>query len=199
MCSIDNLPAQLPIEATEYFGDRLFPYIWEMVRYDTGWWVITQQLCSGEDCFERVPVWFWFGDLSIFVSYLVEDLICEYLSRFVMVTFNPQLPSDATRPLEEEDFSPQVRDVSVLRGCFYSFSFFFPVNCSCPMEQCFVWVVFIRSRELLHKMLCRKHAKMCGKTWIRAERAAFQLESIHTSIDFRYGTKAGKSELHISD
>uniref|UniRef100_A0A3Q1CQH1 Alpha-aminoadipic semialdehyde synthase, mitochondrial n=1 Tax=Amphiprion ocellaris TaxID=80972 RepID=A0A3Q1CQH1_AMPOC len=33
MCSIDNLPAQLPIEATEYFGDRLFPYIWEMVRF----------------------------------------------------------------------------------------------------------------------------------------------------------------------
>uniref|UniRef100_A0A672H4U3 Uncharacterized protein n=1 Tax=Salarias fasciatus TaxID=181472 RepID=A0A672H4U3_SALFA len=32
MCSIDNLPAQLPIEATEYFGDRLFPYVWEMVR-----------------------------------------------------------------------------------------------------------------------------------------------------------------------
>uniref|UniRef100_A0A7N8XBG7 Aminoadipate-semialdehyde synthase n=1 Tax=Mastacembelus armatus TaxID=205130 RepID=A0A7N8XBG7_9TELE len=31
MCSIDNLPAQLPIEATEYFGDRLFPYIWEML------------------------------------------------------------------------------------------------------------------------------------------------------------------------
>uniref|UniRef100_A0A8C7WFE9 Aminoadipate-semialdehyde synthase n=1 Tax=Oncorhynchus mykiss TaxID=8022 RepID=A0A8C7WFE9_ONCMY len=53
MCSIDNLPAQLPIEATEYFGDRLFPYIWEM------------------------------------------------------------LLSDATRPLEEEDFSPQVRDVKI--------------------------------------------------------------------------------------
>uniref|UniRef100_A0A4W4GQK0 Alpha-aminoadipic semialdehyde synthase, mitochondrial n=1 Tax=Electrophorus electricus TaxID=8005 RepID=A0A4W4GQK0_ELEEL len=31
MCSIDNLPAQLPIEATDYFGDRLLPYIWEMV------------------------------------------------------------------------------------------------------------------------------------------------------------------------
>uniref|UniRef100_A0A4W3IAC3 Aminoadipate-semialdehyde synthase n=1 Tax=Callorhinchus milii TaxID=7868 RepID=A0A4W3IAC3_CALMI len=31
MCSIDNLPAQLPIEATECFGDMLFPYIWEMV------------------------------------------------------------------------------------------------------------------------------------------------------------------------
>ncbi|XP_071316114.1 alpha-aminoadipic semialdehyde synthase, mitochondrial isoform X1 [Trachinotus anak] len=53
MCSIDNLPAQLPIEATEYFGDRLFPYIWEM------------------------------------------------------------LPSDASRPLEEEDFSPQVRDAVI--------------------------------------------------------------------------------------
>lgn len=53
MCSIDNLPAQLPIEATEYFGDRLFPYIWEM------------------------------------------------------------LPSDATRPLDEEEFSPQVRDAVI--------------------------------------------------------------------------------------
>ncbi|KAM9351728.1 alpha-aminoadipic semialdehyde synthase, mitochondrial [Symphorus nematophorus] len=53
MCSIDNLPAQLPIEATEYFGDRLFPYIWEM------------------------------------------------------------LYSDATRPLDEEDFSPQVRDAVI--------------------------------------------------------------------------------------
>lgn len=31
MCSIDNLPAQLPIEATEYFGDMLFPYVEEMV------------------------------------------------------------------------------------------------------------------------------------------------------------------------
>uniref|UniRef100_A0A8C4UJ94 Aminoadipate-semialdehyde synthase n=1 Tax=Falco tinnunculus TaxID=100819 RepID=A0A8C4UJ94_FALTI len=31
MCSIDNLPAQLPIEATEYFGDMLFPYIEEML------------------------------------------------------------------------------------------------------------------------------------------------------------------------
>ncbi|XP_054632290.1 alpha-aminoadipic semialdehyde synthase, mitochondrial isoform X2 [Dunckerocampus dactyliophorus] len=53
MCSIDNLPAQLPIEATEYFGDRLFPYVWEM------------------------------------------------------------LPSDASRPLEDEDFSPQVRDAVI--------------------------------------------------------------------------------------
>ncbi|XP_043981576.1 alpha-aminoadipic semialdehyde synthase, mitochondrial [Gambusia affinis] len=34
MCSIDNLPAQLPIEATEYFGDRLGPYIWEMLLSD---------------------------------------------------------------------------------------------------------------------------------------------------------------------
>lgn len=53
MCSIDNLPAQLPIEATEYFGDRLFPYIWEM------------------------------------------------------------LLSDALRPLEDEDFGPQVRDAVI--------------------------------------------------------------------------------------
>lgn len=37
MCSIDNLPAQLPIESTEYFGDMLFPYIEEMVRlYELG-------------------------------------------------------------------------------------------------------------------------------------------------------------------
>ncbi|XP_060770752.1 alpha-aminoadipic semialdehyde synthase, mitochondrial [Neoarius graeffei] len=53
MCSIDNLPAQLPIEATEYFGNRVFPYIWEMLQ------------------------------------------------------------SDATRPLDEENFSPQVRDAII--------------------------------------------------------------------------------------
>ncbi|KAM8973809.1 alpha-aminoadipic semialdehyde synthase, mitochondrial [Pelodytes ibericus] len=34
MCSIDNLPAQLPIEATEYFGDMLFPFIEEMLMSD---------------------------------------------------------------------------------------------------------------------------------------------------------------------
>uniref|UniRef100_F6S3L1 Alpha-aminoadipic semialdehyde synthase, mitochondrial n=1 Tax=Monodelphis domestica TaxID=13616 RepID=F6S3L1_MONDO len=34
MCSIDNLPAQLPIEATEYFGDMLFPYVEEMILSD---------------------------------------------------------------------------------------------------------------------------------------------------------------------
>ncbi|XP_033017912.1 alpha-aminoadipic semialdehyde synthase, mitochondrial [Lacerta agilis] len=31
MCSIDNLPAQLPIESTECFGDMLFPYVEEML------------------------------------------------------------------------------------------------------------------------------------------------------------------------
>lgn len=31
MCSIDNLPAQLPKEATECFGDMLYPYVEEMV------------------------------------------------------------------------------------------------------------------------------------------------------------------------
>ncbi|KAL7982688.1 hypothetical protein Chor_010286 [Crotalus horridus] len=34
MCSIDNLPAQLPIESTECFGDMLFPYIEEMLLSD---------------------------------------------------------------------------------------------------------------------------------------------------------------------
>ncbi|EPY81815.1 alpha-aminoadipic semialdehyde synthase, mitochondrial precursor [Camelus ferus] len=34
MCSIDNLPAQLPIESTEYFGDMLYPYVEEMILSD---------------------------------------------------------------------------------------------------------------------------------------------------------------------
>uniref|UniRef100_G3S008 Aminoadipate-semialdehyde synthase n=1 Tax=Gorilla gorilla gorilla TaxID=9595 RepID=G3S008_GORGO len=34
MCSIDNLPAQLPIEATECFGDMLYPYVEEMILSD---------------------------------------------------------------------------------------------------------------------------------------------------------------------
>lgn len=31
MCSIDNLPAQLPREATDYFGKLLMPWLPEMV------------------------------------------------------------------------------------------------------------------------------------------------------------------------
>ncbi|XP_059138929.1 alpha-aminoadipic semialdehyde synthase, mitochondrial-like [Physella acuta] len=32
ICSIDNMPAQIPREATEYFGSLLFPYIKEMLK-----------------------------------------------------------------------------------------------------------------------------------------------------------------------
>ncbi|MFT7799666.1 alpha-aminoadipic semialdehyde synthase, mitochondrial isoform X1 [Arapaima gigas] len=81
MCSIDNLPAQLPIEATEYFGGRLFPYIWEMV------------------------------------------------------------PSDATRALEMEDFSPQVKDVSVVLKWF--------CFCVCFREHAQIIKVSGRKRVLL--------------------------------------------------
>lgn len=34
ICSIDNMPAQLPREATDYFGGLLFPYIPEMLKSD---------------------------------------------------------------------------------------------------------------------------------------------------------------------
>lgn len=50
MCSIDNLPAQLPIEATEYFGDRLFPYVWEMVRTLVAVGFHTAQVSGGDFC-----------------------------------------------------------------------------------------------------------------------------------------------------
>uniref|UniRef100_A0A672H544 Uncharacterized protein n=1 Tax=Salarias fasciatus TaxID=181472 RepID=A0A672H544_SALFA len=46
MCSIDNLPAQLPIEATEYFGDRLFPYVWEMVRPEPSLFLLVQAVIT---------------------------------------------------------------------------------------------------------------------------------------------------------
>ena len=32
MCSIDNMPAQLPRESTEFFGGLLFPHIHDIVR-----------------------------------------------------------------------------------------------------------------------------------------------------------------------
>jgi len=32
MCSIDNLPAQLPRESTQFFGDQLLPYMDDIVR-----------------------------------------------------------------------------------------------------------------------------------------------------------------------
>ncbi|XP_003384172.1 PREDICTED: alpha-aminoadipic semialdehyde synthase, mitochondrial-like [Amphimedon queenslandica] len=34
MTSIDNLPAQLPREATDYFGSRLFPFVHELLHLD---------------------------------------------------------------------------------------------------------------------------------------------------------------------
>ncbi|KAI6206438.1 Alanine dehydrogenase PNT and Saccharopine dehydrogenase domain containing protein [Aphelenchoides besseyi] len=35
VCSIDNMPAQLPLEATEQFGSLLFPYITDMLNCST--------------------------------------------------------------------------------------------------------------------------------------------------------------------
>lgn len=90
------------------------------------------------------------------------EAAADYLSRFVMVDFVPQLPSDATKPLEEEDFSPQVRDVSVLRGCFYNFFFFFlllyhgemlPLSCVC------VW-----SCTSAQNAAQKADSEICGKT-----------------------------------
>lgn len=34
VCSIDNMPAQMPLEATEYFGDLLLKYVWQMLESD---------------------------------------------------------------------------------------------------------------------------------------------------------------------
>jgi hypothetical protein len=31
ICSIDNMPAQIPKEATDFFGSLLYPYMREMV------------------------------------------------------------------------------------------------------------------------------------------------------------------------
>ncbi|GAB6020684.1 hypothetical protein CHUAL_003353 [Chamberlinius hualienensis] len=34
VCSIDNMPTQLPLEATEYFGEQLLPHINDMIQSD---------------------------------------------------------------------------------------------------------------------------------------------------------------------
>ncbi len=150
-------------------------------------------LCSGEDCFKQ---WYGYDWESFFVSWMVEvNMWWILLLMICNVDFVPQLPSDATRLLEEEDFSPQVRDVSALRGCFYNLFIFLllyhgemlPLSCDC------VW-----SCTSAQNAAQKADSEICGKTWIRAKWAAFQLEPIHTSIDFQYGTKTEKSEIHIS-
>ncbi|VDO19729.1 unnamed protein product [Heligmosomoides polygyrus] len=35
VCSIDNMPAQMPLEATSQFGDLLFPYVMDMLNCTT--------------------------------------------------------------------------------------------------------------------------------------------------------------------
>ena len=42
VCSIDNMPAQMPIEATEQFGNLLYPYVMDMLN------------CSTDQDFERL-------------------------------------------------------------------------------------------------------------------------------------------------
>ena len=34
ICSIDNMPTQLPREATDYFGDLLLPYVQDILKSD---------------------------------------------------------------------------------------------------------------------------------------------------------------------
>merc|ERR1719309_1497674 len=34
ICSIDNMPTQLPREATDFFGDLLFPHVMDILRSD---------------------------------------------------------------------------------------------------------------------------------------------------------------------
>ena len=36
MCSIDNMPTQLPREATDFFGDLLLPHILDVLSSDAG-------------------------------------------------------------------------------------------------------------------------------------------------------------------
>jgi len=48
LCSIDNIPAQLPREATEYFGNLLSPWIPEMVNGDA------RKSIDEETCYSKV-------------------------------------------------------------------------------------------------------------------------------------------------
>ena len=34
VCSIDNMPTQLPREATDFFGNLLFPYVKDILQSD---------------------------------------------------------------------------------------------------------------------------------------------------------------------
>ena len=34
ICSIDNMPTQLPREATNFFGDLLFPHVMNILKSD---------------------------------------------------------------------------------------------------------------------------------------------------------------------
>lgn len=70
VCSIDNMPAQMPLEATKYFGNLLMPFVYEMVRS-----------------------WFLEGGNG----------------GALLVLF--QLESDATKPFEQFDASPVVKNV----------------------------------------------------------------------------------------
>ncbi len=46
ICSIDNMPTQIPMEATEYFGNLLLPYVPDFVSWPFGLWrFVERQEC----------------------------------------------------------------------------------------------------------------------------------------------------------
>uniref|UniRef100_A0A6G1SHE1 Alpha-aminoadipic semialdehyde synthase, mitochondrial n=1 Tax=Aceria tosichella TaxID=561515 RepID=A0A6G1SHE1_9ACAR len=46
ICSIDNMPTQLPLESTDLFGNLLFPYIMDIVRSDASKPVDEEHFCG---------------------------------------------------------------------------------------------------------------------------------------------------------
>ena len=53
ICSIDNMPTQLPLEATDFFGNLLYPHVNNMLKSDAAQVSIYDilHLC----CFDRRP------------------------------------------------------------------------------------------------------------------------------------------------
>ncbi|KAI1715545.1 saccharopine dehydrogenase NADP binding domain-containing protein [Ditylenchus destructor] len=76
VCSIDNMPAQMPVEATDSFGNLLYPYIVDMLN------------CTTDNSFERIAcrdevkraIITWDGELTHNYKY-IEDLRKETKNR----------------------------------------------------------------------------------------------------------------------
>lgn len=103
ICSIDNMPTQIPTEATHYFGNLLLPYVPDFVSDDH--WINYMQIHFSQK------------GIFVYVNWKIE--LCNWYLYANIALISLQLFSDAWKPFDDYNCSPVVKDVSTFYIIYY--------------------------------------------------------------------------------